>query len=63
MKSNWIKYVFIIFVIGIIIFSIFKIRKDEETKKQELEHANSQQEKNTELTLGIARTRYHESYS
>ena len=34
-------------------------RKDEEKKKQELEHANSKKEKNTELTLGIARTRYH----
>ncbi len=59
MKSNWIKYIFIVFVIGIVIFSIFKFRQDEEEKKQELEHANSQQEKNTELTLGIARTRYH----
>lgn len=56
MKSNWIKYVFVIFVVGIVIFSIFKFRQEEEEKKQELEHANSQQEKNTELTLGIART-------
>ncbi len=58
MKSNWIKYVFIVFIIGIVLFSIFKIRQDEEEKKQELEYANNQQQKNTELTLGIARARY-----
>ncbi len=54
MKSNWIKYVFIIFIIGILLFAIFKIRQDEEEKKQELEHVSSKQEKKTELTLGIA---------
>lgn len=54
MKSNWIKYVFIIFIVGILLFAIFKIRKDEEEKQQELEHASSQEEKITELTLGIA---------
>ena len=63
MKSNWIKYVFIIFIIVILLFAIFKIRQDEEEKQQELEHANSQEEKNTELTLGIARIRYHQSNS
>lgn len=54
MKSNWIKYIFIIFIIFILIFSVFKIKQDEEEKKQELEQASSQQEKNTELKLGIA---------
>lgn len=54
MKSNWIKYVFIIFIIIILLFAIFKIRHEEEEKQQELEHANSQEEKITELTLGIA---------
>ena len=54
MKSNWIKYVFIIFIIIILLFAIFIIRKDEEEKKQELEHVNRQEEKNTELKLGIA---------
>lgn len=63
MKSNWIKYVFIIFIISILLFAIFKIRKDEEEKQQELEHASSSQEKNTELTLGIARTRHDQSHS
>ena len=54
MKSNWIKYVFIIFIIGILLFAIFKIRQDEEEKQQELEHTASHEEKVTELTLGIA---------
>lgn len=63
MKSNWIKYVFIIFIISILLFAIFKIRQDEEEKQQELEHANSQEEKNTELTLGIARIGHNKSNS
>ena len=54
MKSNWIKYVFIIFIVGILLFAIFKMRKDEEEKQQELEHTSSQEEKDTHLTLGIA---------
>ncbi len=54
MKSNWIKYIFIIFIIIILLIAIFIIRKDEEEKKQELEHVSSQEEKNTELKLGIA---------
>lgn len=54
MKSNWIKYVFIIFIVIILIFAIFKIRQDEEEKQQQLEHANIQEEKIKELTLGIA---------
>lgn len=61
MKSNWIKYVFGIFIVIILVFAIFKIRQDEEEKKQELEYVNSQEEKNTELKLGIARFRYYES--
>ena len=61
MKSNWIKYIFIIFIIGILVFAIFKIRQEEEEKKQELEFTNTQEEKDTELKLGIARIRYYES--
>ena len=63
MKSNWIKYVFIIFIIIILIFAVFKIKQDEEVRQQELEHTTSKQEKNTELTLGIARIRYNKSNS
>lgn len=53
MKSNWIKYVFIIFIIIILLFSVYKIKQDEE-EQQELEQASSEEEKVTELTLGIA---------
>ena len=45
MKSNWIKYVFIIFIIAMLLFAIFKMRKDEEVKQQELEHISKQEEK------------------
>ena len=55
MRSNWIKYIFVIFIIGILLFAIFKIRQDEEEKKQEEEYTSNQEEKNTELKLGIAR--------
>lgn len=60
MKSNWIKYIFIVFIIGILVFAIFKIRQDEEERQQELEHVTSDQEKITEITLGIARFRYYQ---
>lgn len=53
MKLNWIKYVFIIFIIIILIISVYKIKQDEE-EQQELEQASSEEEKVTELTLGIA---------
>ncbi len=53
MKSNWIRYVFIIFIVILLLFAIFIIRQDEEVKKQE-EQANSQEEKIKELKLGIA---------
>ncbi len=62
MKSNWTKYIFIIFVIVILLFAIFKMRQDEE-EKQELESSNTQEEKITELTLGIARHGYNKSNS
>jgi len=54
MKSNWIKYIFIVFIIIILIFAILKIKQDEEEKEQELEYANTHEEKKTELKLGIA---------
>lgn len=55
MKSNWIKYVFIIFIVAILIFAIVKIRKDEENNRQEQEnYAGNQEEKDTEIRLGIA---------
>ena len=55
MKSNWIKYVFIIFIIIILIIAVYRIRQDEEIKKQEEEYtASNQDEKVKELKLGIA---------
>lgn len=53
MKSNWIKYLFIIFVIIILGFSIFKI-KNEEHQEQEENVSNKQKEIVKELKIGIA---------
>ena len=53
MKSNWIKYVFIIFIILILGFSIYKI-KQEEHQEQEESISNKQQETVKELKIGIA---------
>lgn len=54
MRSSWFKYVFILFVIGIIIFACVKIKGDEETKKQEAMQQEKEEEKIREITLGIA---------
>ena len=53
MKSNWIKYIFIIFIILILGFSIYKIKQDEH-KEQEDYTTNKQQEIVKELKLGVA---------
>ena len=55
MKSNWIKYVFIIFIILILVFALYIIRQDEEVKKQEEEYtASNQDDRVKEIKLGIA---------
>ena len=55
MRNSWFKYVFILFVIGIVVFAYVKIKGDEETKKQEeLTNANKEQEQIKEITIGIA---------
>ncbi len=54
MKSNWIKYVFATFIIIILGFSIYKIKKDEAEKKQEQQIASNQEEQIKEIKLGIA---------
>lgn len=55
MKINWIKYIFIIFAIGIMIFAIIKIKGDEEAKNQsQISKTESVEEKITQLSLGIA---------
>ena len=53
MKSNWIKYIFIIFIILILGFSIYKIKQDEHEEQGE-STTNKQQETIKELKLGIA---------
>lgn len=53
MKSNWIKYVFIIFIILILGFSIYKI-KIEEHQEQEESISNKQHEMIKEIKIGIA---------
>lgn len=53
MKSNFFKYLFIIFVIGIMIFAFFKIKSDEkETQGNQVQ--TSEKEKVTEITVGVA---------
>ena len=53
MKSNFFKYLFIIFVIGIMIFAIFKIKSDEkETENNQVQ--SEEQQKNTEIIVGVA---------
>ncbi len=54
MKSNFFKYVFAIFVIGIMIFSIYKIKTEEEKEEQAQTQVGIKDEKITEITLGIA---------
>ena len=53
MKSNWIKYIFILFIILILGFSIYKIKQDEH-QGQEENISNKQQEMIKELKFGIA---------
>lgn len=54
MKSNYFKYVFIIFAIGIMIFAIVKIKNDEQKEEQVYEVKEKSEQEITELKLGIA---------
>lgn len=54
MKSNWIKYVFVIFFIIILVLAIYKIKKDEAEKEQEQQIISKQEEQIKEIKLGIA---------
>lgn len=55
MKSNFFKYLFIVFAIGIMIFAIVKIKSEEgKNTKEETKSEIQGQEKITELKLGIA---------
>ena len=54
MKSNWIKYVFIIFIIGILIFAVLKIRQDQEEINLEEQSTSNEEEQVKEIKVGIA---------
>ena len=55
MKSNFSKYIFIIFAIGIMIFAIIKIKSDEKNSyKQQTQVEDKTEEIGTELKLGVA---------
>ena len=56
MRSNFFKYVFIVFVVVIMVFAIYKIRTDEEAKAQmqQTQAIESEQSKVREINLGIA---------
>ena len=54
MKSNFFKYIFAIFVIGIMIFAVYKIKSQEEKEDQEQTQVSTEQKKTTEIKLGIA---------
>ncbi len=55
MKSNYFKYIFIIFAIAIMIFAIVKIKKDEQKKQNPTQEKKEEVEQIiTELKLGVA---------
>ncbi|MEG1010076.1 MAG: ABC transporter substrate-binding protein [Clostridia bacterium] len=55
MKSNLFKYIFIVFVICILVFSFYKIKNDEKKGNQTQSEVNEQEKiKVKEINLGIA---------
>ena len=54
MKSNFIKYIFFIFVIGIMGFAIYKLNNQEEEIPEEEPTVEAEEEIIKEITLGIA---------
>lgn len=54
MKSNFIKYIFIIFVIAIMGFAIYKLNKEEEKTVEETPTKQTEEEIIKEINLGIA---------
>lgn len=54
MKGNFLKYIFIIFIIAIIIAVIYEVNKKEETKIEESTVLQADEEIVKEITLGIA---------
>lgn len=55
MKSNYFKYIFIVFAIGIMIFAIIKIKSEEKNKEEQVNETKEEgYEEITDLKLGIA---------
>lgn len=55
MKSNYFKYIFIIFAIAIMIFAIVKIKTDEQKKEAQVYETKEKiEEEITEISLGVA---------
>lgn len=54
MQSNWFKYIFIIFIIGILIFAVLRIKGEEAIKEESEQSMNSKEDKIKEIKLGIA---------
>ena len=57
MRNNFIKYIFAIFVIAIMIFAFYKIKKDETNKNQnqiKVQNSVIEEQKTAEINLGIA---------
>ena len=49
MKSNLFKYIFIVFVIGIMIFAFFKMRSDEQENQQQSQVTDNTSERVKEI--------------
>ena len=54
MKSNFVKYIFIIFVIAIIGIVIYQLNKEEETVQQPVDDLEIEEDIIKEISLGIA---------
>ena len=53
MKSNYFKYIFIIFAIAIMIFAIVKIKKDEQNKEAQMYETKEIMYCFTSLPIGL----------
>ena len=54
MKSNFFKYIFIVFIIAIVVAIIYKTNKKEETTTEEPTATQTEEEIEKEITLGVA---------
>lgn len=54
MKSNFVKYIFIIFIIGVVVTIIYKMNQEEENKVEEQTTTIAEEEIIKEINLGIA---------